>query len=163
MEELFEGVQTPKVDKLAHLLRGIKSDLERSLIRIYYSKCSRPELLTVLQTLQRISNEYATIKSKSDAGFKSPMINEAIATLPLINDTVISFLDQMNAEAARTDDKYGFFREEHETELIGDHKLGIAAVEQELDAHRREAADMIKKPTPVTYTTVAGIEYLIEV
>src|ERR1700710_3161912 len=65
VEELFSGSQTPKLDKVTSLLRGIKSDLERSLIRIYYGKCSRPELLTVLQTLQRISNEYATIKTKS--------------------------------------------------------------------------------------------------
>lgn len=115
-----------------------------------------------MQTLQRISNEYATIKTKSDAGFKSQLINEAIATLPLINETVITFLDHINAEAARTDDKYAFFREEHETELIGDHKLGIAAVEQELDEHRKEAAAILKK-SKVTYTTVAGIEYLIEV
>ena len=161
VEELLNGVHTPKVDKLTCLLRGIKSDLERSLLRIYYGKCSRPELLIVLQTLQRISTEYAAIKS--DAGFKSALINEAIATLPLINDTIISFLDRINAEAAKTDDKYAFFREEHETELIGDHKLGIAAVEQELDDHRKEAAQILKKSKPINYTTCSGIEYLVEI
>jgi DNA mismatch repair protein MSH3 len=163
VQELYEGAQTPKVDKLHSLLRNIRSDLERSLIRIYYGKCTRPELLTVLQTMQRISNEYAHVNKASEAGFESPLINEAIATLPAIGDAVISFLDKINPEAARKDDKYAFFREEEESEAIGDHKLGIAAVEQELDAHREAAAEKLKQSKPISYTTVAGIEYLIEV
>lgn len=163
VEELKDGHQTPKIDKLQALLRNIKSDLERSLIRIYYGKCTRPELLTALQTLQRIANEYANVKTPSDAGFTSPLINEAISTLPTIGDTVIDFLDQINAEAARTDDKYAFFREDHETEQITDHKLGIAAVEQDLSAHCSIASQVLKQKKPITYITVAGIEYLIEV
>ncbi|CAG8950456.1 hypothetical protein HYFRA_00006952 [Hymenoscyphus fraxineus] len=162
VEELKDGDQTPKVDKIRSLLRGTKSDLERSLIRIYYGKCTRPELLTTLQTLQRISNEYIHIKTPSDAGFKSALLNEAIASLPTINETVISILDKLNAEAARTDDKYAFFREEHETEEIGDHKMGIAAVEQELSSHLLVAAEKLKKKS-VVYVSVSGIEYLIEV
>ncbi|KAF4632654.1 hypothetical protein G7Y89_g5477 [Cudoniella acicularis] len=163
VEELKDGHQTPKVDQLRALLRNIKSDLERSLIRIYYGKCSRPGLLTTLQTMQKIANEFPHVKSPSDAGFKSPLINEAIASLPTISDTVISFLDKINAESARADDKYAFFREDEETEAIGDHKLGIAAVEQELDEHRAQAASKLKKKSSINYVTVAGIEYLIEV
>ena len=163
VSELHENAQTPKVDKLHSLLRNIKSDLERSLIRIYYGKCTRPELLTVLQTMQRISNEYAHVNGASDAGYSSALINEAIATLPAIGDAVISFLDKINPEAARKDDKYAFFREEDESESIGDHKLGIAAVEQELDSQRSAAASKLGKTKPISYTTVAGIEYLIEV
>lgn len=163
VEELLEGYQTPKVDKLRALLRNIKSDLERSLIRIYYGKCSRPELLTVLQTMQMIANEYAHVKSPSGADFNSTLINEAVATLPTIGEAVISFLDKINAEAARADDKYAFFREDEETEAITEHKLGIASVEHDLDTHRLEAASKLGKKAPVTYMTVSGIEYLIEV
>ena len=163
VSELHDNNQTPKVDKLHALLRNIKSDLERSLIRIYYGKCTRPELLTVLQTMQRISNEYAYVNSATDAGFSSPLISEAIATLPAIGDVVVGFLEKINPEAARKDDKYAFFREEEESESIGDHKLGIAAVEQELDSHRTAAASKLGKTKPISYTTVAGIEYLIEV
>jgi DNA mismatch repair protein MSH3 len=163
VEELAEGYQTPKVDKLRALLRNIRSDLERSLLRIYYGKCTRPELLVALQTLHRISNEYALVKTSSDAGFSSSLISDAIASLPTINETVVSILDKINTEAARSDDKYAFFREEHESDAIGDHKLGIAAVEQDLDAHRSVAKDVLKSKKPIQYITVAGIEYLIEV
>ncbi|KAM3077544.1 Mismatch repair protein msh3 [Clarireedia jacksonii] len=163
VEELKENSQNTKVDRIRAVLRNTKSDLERSLIRIYYGKCTRPELLTVLQTLQRIANEFAHVHNPSDAGFDSSLINSAIASLPTISDTVINILEKINPEAARKDDKYAFFREAEETEAIGNHKLGIAAVEHDLDAHRSVAADKLSKKSPITYVTVSGIEYLIEV
>jgi DNA mismatch repair protein MSH3 len=163
VEELLDNASTAKVDQLEHLLKNTKTDLERSLIRIYYGKCTRPELLAVLQTLQRIAAEFARVKGPTDTGFKSAAISNAIASLPLILPTILSYLERINAEAARADDKYAFFRETEETEAITDHKLGIASVEQELDAHRKEAASKLNKKSPVTYVTVAGIEYLIEV
>lgn len=162
VEELKDGQPSVKVDKLAHLLSQIKIDLEKSLIRIYYGKCTRPELLTVLQTMQRIATEFASVKEPLDAGFQSSTINDAIAVLPTIADDVVSYLEQMNPEAAKVDDKYNFFREEMESEDIMEQKMGIASVEQELDAHRAEAAEKIRKKM-VEYVTVAGIEYLIEV
>ncbi|KAI4598536.1 Mismatch repair protein msh3 [Pestalotiopsis sp. 9143b] len=163
VEELLAKASTPKVDQLDHLLVNTKTDLERSLIRIYYGKCTRPELLASLQALQRISTEFSRIKSAADSGFESSAISGAILSLPQILPMVLSYLDRINAEAARKDDKYAFFRENEETEDITDHKLGIASVEQELDEHRKVAAQKINKKTPVTYVTVAGIEYLIEV
>ena len=162
VEELKDGQPSVRVDKVTHLLSQIKVDLEKSLIRIYYGKCTRPELLTVLQTMQRIATEFVSVKDPSDAGFQSSTINNAIAILPTIADDVVSYLEQMNPEAAKADDKYNFFREEMESEDIMEQKMGIASVEQELDAHRAGAAEKIKKKR-VEYVTVAGIEYLVEV
>lgn len=163
VEELFRDASTPKVAQLERLLASTKTDLERSLIRIYYGKCTRPELLGVLQTLQRIATEYGRVASPEDTGFASPLIGSAIAALPAILPTVLAYLEQINPEAARKDDKYAFFRETEESEAITDHKLGITSVEQELDAHRPVAAGKLGKKTAVPYVTVAGIEYLIEV
>ncbi|KAK7951375.1 MutS domain V [Apiospora aurea] len=161
VEELLNNQNSPKVDQLQNLLVNIRTDLERSLIRIYYGKCARPELLAVLQTLQKIAVQYSQQRTTTD--FASPAISKAIASLPAILPSVLSYLDRINAEAARKDDKYTFFRETEETDAITDHKLGIASVEQELDAHRQPAAEVLGKKTPVQYATVAGIEYLIEV
>ena len=162
VEELKDGESSIRVDKITHLLVQVKSDLEKSLIRIYYGKCTRPELLTVLQTMQRIANEFIAVKGPADAGFKSAIINNAIAALPTIAEDVLTYLDKINPEAAKKDDKYAFFREEVESDDITEHKLGIASVEQELDAHRTVAAEKVRKKK-VEYVTVAGIEYLIEV
>lgn len=162
VQELLDKQSTAPVDQLETLLNHTRTDLERSLIRIYYGKCTRPELLSVLQTLQKIASHYSTVMSPSDAPFTSPLLNNAIYALPQILNTVISYLEKINLEAARKDDKYGFFRDEYQTEDIQDHQLGIAHVEHELDTHRSVAAQKIKKKK-VDYVTVAGIEFLIEV
>ncbi|KAL8780926.1 MAG: hypothetical protein Q9213_006237 [Squamulea squamosa] len=162
VEELKDAGCTAKVDKIKHLLTHIKSDLEKSLIRIYYGKCTRPELLIVLQTMQRIANEFATIRSPQQTGFKSMLVADAITVLPSIAMDIIDFLERINAQAAKDDDKYGFFREEAESDSITEHKLGIAAIEHDLDSQRTVAAEKVKRKK-VDYVTVAGIEYLIEI
>ena len=112
--------------------------------------------------MQRIAMEFASVKSPADVGFRSEIINDAVAALPVIAPDVITYLERMNLEAAKKDDKYNFFREEYESEGITDHKLGIASVEQELDMYRATAAAKLSKKN-VQYVASSGIEYLIEV
>ncbi|GAB7359347.1 hypothetical protein MBLNU230_g5998t1 [Neophaeotheca triangularis] len=161
VEELKDSNQS-SVDRIKTLLGKVKGDLEKSLIRIYYKKCTRPELLSVLQTMQMIAQEYAHVTSAEDAGFKSSLIGEAIASLPRISDDVVEHLERINAEAARSDDKYNFFRDGYETEDITDHKVGIVAVEHDLEQFREVAAEKLKRKQKVNYVTVAGVEYQIE-
>lgn len=163
VEELLDTDRAIPTDRIKNLLAHVRGDLEKSLIRIYYKKCARPELVSVLQTLQKISNEYAHVKVPKDSGFESPLLAEAIASLPLISEDVISYLERIDLQAAKDDDKYSFFRDEYETEEITDHKVGIAAVEHDLDEHRTQAAETLKKTGKVDYVTVSGIEFLIEI
>jgi DNA mismatch repair protein MSH3 len=162
VEELLDGGRTRQVDRLKQTLGSVKSDLEKILVRIYYKKATRPELLGFMQALQRISNNFAHVKEPKDGGFQSPLLNDAVAQLPETGDALVAILERINLDAAKNDDKYSFFRSEHETEDIEEHKLGIAAVEHELEEHRADAAKMIGKHK-VEYATVSGIEYLIEV
>lgn len=112
--------------------------------------------------MQMLAQEFSDIKSPSDTGFKSPVLGEALASLPTILEDVVFFLNKMNMHAAKSDDKYAFFRESEETEAISEEKLGIASVEHELDEHRDTAGEKLGKKK-VDYIAVAGIEYLIEV
>ncbi|KAH9860705.1 Mismatch repair protein msh3 [Plenodomus biglobosus] len=162
VEELKEGENTIPVDKLKFLLGRIKTDLEKVLIRIYYKKCSRPELLAALQTLQDLSSQYLSVKTPEESGFKSTLLSEAVSNVPKIYEDLNGFLDQINTKAAKDDDKYSFFREEHEAEDINDLKLSIASVEDDLNTHKKEAGAKLGK-SKIDYVTVAGIEYLIEV
>ncbi|KID80189.1 DNA mismatch repair protein [Metarhizium brunneum] len=162
VEELLNKQSTAPVDDLERLLATTKTDLERSLIRIYYGKCTRPELLSVLHTLQKIATHYSSIKSPSGNPFSSPLLATSINALPQILNTVVSYLERINLEAARKDDKYAFFREDYQTEDIQDQQMGIAHVEHELGEHLKVAAAKLKKKK-VDYVTVAGIEFLIEV
>lgn len=162
VEELKNGENTVPFDKLKFLLGKIRTDLEKVLIRIYYKKCTRPELLAALQALQDISGQYLQVKSPEQSGFSSTLLSEAVSNIPRIYDDLNTFLEKINASAAKADDKYGFFQEEHEAEDINDLKLSIASVEDDLNTHRKEAAAKLGV-TKVDYVTVAGIEYLIEV
>ncbi|CAK4013868.1 DNA mismatch repair msh3 [Lecanosticta acicola] len=161
VEELKDGHANARVDRVRRLLSRVRADLEKTLIRIYYKKCSRPELLALLQTLQMVANEYSDVTSPAEAGFQSAMINEAIASLPCIADDVLEYLNRLNAEAAKSDDKYDFFREPFETEDITDHKVGIVAVEHDLNEFKNTAAEILKRKQ-VTYVTSADVDYLIE-
>ncbi|KAI5285995.1 Mismatch repair protein msh3 [Ascosphaera aggregata] len=162
VEELMDPERAVDVEKLRRLLAKTRTDLEKSLIRIYYGKCTRPELLAVLQTLQMIANEYAHVERSHDSNFKSPLISELIAALPVMQQDIIAFLNAINSQAAKSDDRYSFFREPYETEDITDCKLGIASVEFELNQHLASVAETLGRKK-VSYVTVAGIEYLIEV
>jgi len=162
VEELKEGENTRPVDKLKFVLGKARNDLEKVLLRIYYKKCSRPEVLAALQTLHDISGEYLNVKASNDSEFTTPVLCESISRIPQIYQDVSELLERINARAAKDDDKYGFFREEYEAEDINDYKLSIASVEDDLNTYRKEAAAKIGT-SQVNYVTVSGIEYLIEV
>ena len=163
VEELLDSNKTVAVERLRHILSKTKIDLEKNLLRIYYGKCMRPELLSVLQSLQLIAGEYANVSSTKYIGFESALLSSAILSLPRMLSVVVGYLDRINLQAAQSDDKYGFFLEDQETELITEHKLGIAGVEQDLDSFRTVAAERLGRKGSVSYVTVAGIEYLVEV
>jgi DNA mismatch repair protein MSH3 len=159
VEELRGATGQLGIERIKQLLGKTKVDLERTLIRIYYKKCARAELLQFLQTLQAVAQEYVDVPV--EGGFTSGMINEAIASLPRIYDNVLEYLGRMNAQAAKENDKFNFFRDEHETQDIADHKLGIVAVEHDLNEFKKTAAAMVKRKE-VNYVTVSDVDYLIE-
>ncbi|KAJ9655158.1 Mismatch repair protein msh3 [Neophaeococcomyces mojaviensis] len=163
VEQLLDPDNTIPTEKLRKVLSRMRSDLEKSLLRIYYGKCTRPELLTVLQAFQYLAQEYSHTTTPETTGFTSGLLTSSITNLPTIQSEVTNYLDRINLHAAKSDDKYAFFREEHETEAISDHKYGIASVENDLDSFRSVAAEKIGRKTPVNYATVAGIDFLIEV
>lgn len=163
VEELLDPDRAINVEKLRHVLSKMRTDLEKSLIRIYYGKCTRPELLNVMQSLQFLATEFAQVTDAGSTGFGSYLISSAITSLPLILTEVVGYLEKINLQAAKSDDKYDFFTDDAETDAITEHKLGIASVEHDLDEIRTTVAEKLGKKRSVDYATVAGIDYLIEV
>ncbi|RPB27367.1 hypothetical protein L211DRAFT_819242 [Terfezia boudieri ATCC MYA-4762] len=162
VEEIKAG-ENLKLSRLKELLGKVSYDLEKGLIRIYYGKCSRPELLSVLQTMNRIATAFPQAGDPIEVGFKSHIINEAIAALPGIAEDVSRYLDVFNHQAAGKDDKYSFFRNEEESyKAINEKKLGIVAVEQDLQDQLPVIAKQLKKKK-IVFVTCSQIEYLIEV
>jgi DNA mismatch repair protein MSH3 len=173
VEELVDGAGTPAVEKLVGVLTSTKEDLEKGLIRVYYGKATRAELVRTLQALQRIAAQYSTTAAAAAAetataaeeatGFRSGLLSGAVLTLAPVVDVVVPYLNKINADAAQKDDKFAFFRDGEQTAAMAEHADAILGVERALDRHRREAAAALGKKTPVAYATVAGIEYLVEV
>ncbi|RPB11265.1 hypothetical protein P167DRAFT_524800 [Morchella conica CCBAS932] len=161
VEEILAG-RNGKLDRIRELLSRVGTDLEKGLIRIYYGKCTRPELLSTLLVLERIAGVFEAVESAEEVGFGSRLLNEAVAALPRVKGVVGEFLGMLNHQAAAKDDRYSFFKDESGYEDIVEYKLGIAAVEAELKEQLKEIAKTLKKPK-ATYVSVSGVEYLIEV
>ena len=162
VEELKDSHTNPEAETMKKLLPSIKVDLEKSLMRICYGRCTRPELLHTLQTLQKISMQFLHVNKSSDALFRSSVLNDLVASLPLIHDDVVRMLDKIDPEAAKSNDKYNFFRKGDATDGITTHQAEITATEQDLDDYRSEAAAKLGQKN-VDFVTVAGVDYLIEV
>ena len=79
--------------------------------------------MNVLQTLQHIANEFSFVTQPTDTGLTSKVLNDALMSLPGILPDVIKYLERINPEAAKHDDKFSFFREDYETEAITEHNF----------------------------------------
>lgn len=162
VEELKDSYTNPEAETLKKLLPLVKVDLEKSLMRICYGRCTRPELLHTLKTLQKISMQILHVEKASRRSFRSSMLNDLVASLPLIHDDVVAMLEKIDPEAAKNNNKYNFFREGEGTEDIAKNQAEIIATEQDLDNYRSEAATKLGQKN-VDFVTIAGVDYLIEV
>ncbi|KKA29438.1 hypothetical protein TD95_002678 [Thielaviopsis punctulata] len=161
--ELAANAHSPAVARLDALLASVHGDLERSLLRVYYARCSRREVLVLLQTLQKVALHYPAVATPADTGFTSPLLQRAVLALPGILDSVVAVLDKIDAAAARADDKLNFLREPEHTEAMHSALCGIVGVDAELAEQRAAIARALDYKTPVPFVTVAGIEFLVEV
>ncbi|KAF3912129.1 hypothetical protein ABW21_db0205126 [Orbilia brochopaga] len=161
VEEMLTST-SDRTQKLKSLLSTVRYDLEKGLIRIYYGKATRPEVYNILNTLQKIAKCFTTVDSPEDCGYSSSLINEAMASLPKILDSVQEYLGKFEQKAALKDDKYSFFKEIEEYEFILDLKMLITGIEYDLKEHLKPAAEAVKQKK-LDYVTVAGIDYLIEI
>jgi DNA mismatch repair protein MSH3 len=122
VEELLTSV-ADRTQLLKTLLNSLKFDLEKGLIRIYYGKATRSEVFNILNSLQRIAMTFRSVEKVEDVGYQSSLINESMANLPNILDTVVRFLEKFSSQAAVKDDKYNFFKEVDEYDFILDLKM----------------------------------------
>ncbi|KAF2671495.1 hypothetical protein BT63DRAFT_423698 [Microthyrium microscopicum] len=159
VQELKDSGGSRENDRLRRVLKAAsKSDLEKILIRIYYKRATRKEVLLLLRTLQAIGNEFA---GSSYEGFRSDTVNNAGSSIAQITTCVTEFLDRVRWRSENEEDLYSFFREDFESEAVTDQKCLIAEVEHDLEQHRAEAASKLGRP--VNFVTISGIEYLVEV
>jgi DNA mismatch repair protein MSH3 len=160
LEQRLEAVEEVKDNPnlaadLKHILTLAKGDLEKALVRIYYKRSSPQQALAFLQSMQRVASaRLPKVKSK--------VLQDALDLVPKVLDVVVGFLNRVRHQKPGEEDKYSFFKEEFENDFIRDQKMGIAAVEQDLQDYKVEAAKEVSRGK-VEYVCVAGIDYLIEI
>jgi DNA mismatch repair protein MSH3 len=70
---------------------------------------------------------------------------------------VTTFLSEFNHPEAADDNKFDMFKDDSKYDAIQEEKMGIVAVEADLDDHLLEIRKMLKN-SKLSYVTVAGIE-----
>jgi DNA mismatch repair protein MSH3 len=163
LEDRIRAVEELKDDErssthIKSVLHLAKGDLEKTLIRIYYKRANRPEILKFLQAMQKVGMHFTGSVPK----FRSNVVKEAIADLPVLNVPVSEYLERISLQAAKDNDKYEFFTAEHESEDITEQKLGIEGVKFELESQKVDIAKTLGKKK-IEYTTVSGTDFLVEV
>ncbi|ORY86350.1 muts domain V-domain-containing protein, partial [Protomyces lactucae-debilis] len=149
-----KGTQFVQSEKLLGVLKRLP-DLDRSLSKILYGKASRPEVLAMLKGFQLLGQCFDAREA-----FAFDVLNDKLSALQTAA-LVESFLGEIDEKRTLQDDKFSMFKESDALDGISDHKLGILAIETELEEHLEEIKATLKRKH-VDYVSVAGIDYLIE-
>ncbi|KAF9349246.1 Mismatch repair protein msh3 [Mortierella sp. AD094] len=155
------------LEKVKGVLKGLV-DLEKGVCRIHYGKSSPKEFLTILQTFKEVAEVIPQGQgsvSNNEFGLKSLMLRSLIGSLSNALGDSSYFLDGLNERAARKDDKLLMFQDDVIKEKwpeICEHRDNIAETEGDLSTHLGAIRKLLREPH-LEYTTVSGIDYLIEV
>ncbi|KAG8900331.1 Mismatch repair protein msh3 [Tulasnella sp. 417] len=161
VEEILDE-PPPAYDKLVSLLKGLP-DLAKGLARITYGKCSPKELAALLTAYQRIGNAFEPLEDPAHAGFKSPLWNDIVSTLPRLRKPVSQLLEVINLSKARADEsKSEIWMDDEQFEELANCKFSLLMIESDLKEELKSIRQLLKRPG-LNWTSVAGNEYLIEV
>ncbi|KAF9115554.1 Mismatch repair protein msh3 [Mortierella sp. AM989] len=149
------------------VLKGLV-DLEKGVCRIHYGKSSPKEFLAILKTFKLVAEVITPDQrsnSNSEFGLRSPMLRNLIESLSNALDDSTYFLNGLNEQAAGKNDKLQMFQEDVIREKwpeICEHRDNIAMAEGDLLTHLSAIRKLLREPS-LEYSTVSGIDYLIEV
>lgn len=157
VEEIFK-TNTVTIEKIQGLLKNMP-DLGRGLARISYGKTTPPEMATILVSLKRIGHEFDEDGPVTGMP-KSKLLSEIVLALPRIREPAMRYLQAINTKAAHENDIPNLFVDPERYPDIQRAKDAIAGSEKAMMDHLAEVKTKVKHG--VSYVTVAGIEFLIE-
>lgn len=149
---------TASINKLVKLLKPIP-DLSKMLMRLHYGQLNRKEVYLLLRELLFVAQEF-----KPGNGDKysetNPVLGEIFNSLGIHVTDIEKLLEEINPEAARNDDALTFFVTDPPS--MADRKKDLKDVEAELQTELLALRAELNRPK-LQYSSVAGIDYLIEV
>ncbi|XP_061755824.1 DNA mismatch repair protein Msh3 isoform X3 [Nerophis ophidion] len=137
-------------------------DLERGLCCIYNKKSSTQEFYLIISSLCRLARQLQALLPAIRAQITSELIQGLLVDVPDLLEPAHDFLNVLNEKAAKCGNKTELFSDLSSFPVLQDRKDQIRNVLEEIQNHREYIRLALKAPT-MDYTTVSGLEFLIEV
>ncbi|XP_067294282.1 DNA mismatch repair protein Msh3 [Pseudorasbora parva] len=137
-------------------------DLERGLCSIYHKKCSTQEFYLITSTFSRLSTELQALMPAIQSQLSSALLKNLLLDTPQLLSPAHNFLKVLDEKAAKMGNKTEMFVDLTDFPVIQKRKEEIQSVLSDIMEHRREVRLVLKNPS-LDYTTVSGLQFLIEV
>nr|GAT43998.1 DNA mismatch repair protein [Mycena chlorophos] len=160
VEEIVAGTSRTLHD-LRQLLKKLP-DLAKGLSRIQYRQCPPSELVMLLQTFHKLGAAFPSTETAAAIGFKSPILNRVIFSLPPLLEPMRQLLDELEISEAESDNKARLWTDPQKFPKIETHTMAIGAVQVEIADELKQIRATLKIPS-LEYTTCAGERYLVEI
>ncbi|KAJ3864053.1 DNA mismatch repair protein MSH3 [Lentinula novae-zelandiae] len=164
--DAVEEIITSSSDKLVTLRQILKRlpDLARGLCRIQYGQCTPQELAILLSAFKKIAFAFEPMRDSdsSQAGFKSPLLNDMIHAFPALRSSITELIGHICMKRAAEGRKDELWLDKEKYPRIEETRMGLHAVEIELREMLKTVRKILKRPS-LEYETVAGEEFLVEV
>ncbi|RXW20992.1 hypothetical protein EST38_g4863 [Candolleomyces aberdarensis] len=162
VEEIIESGS----DKLLTLRGTLKSlpDLAKGLSRIQYGQCTPQELAILLPAFNKIGTAFdqENFTEPQDVGFKSPLLNQIIFSLPKVKEPVQSIMKDVHLKTAAEGKKDSLWTDFEKYPEISDTYMALQTIEIELKEELSAVRKQLRVPS-LQWTTWGLDEYLVEV
>ncbi|KAK7934460.1 hypothetical protein WMY93_005356 [Mugilogobius chulae] len=137
-------------------------DVERGICSIYHRKCSTQEFYLVTSALSMLGLKLQALLPAIQSELTSPLLRSLLLNTPDLLAPAHSVVKVLNENAAKLGNKTDLFSDLSHFPVLQERKDEIQAVLSEMQTHIYDVRMMLKDPS-LSYKTVSGQEFLIEV
>ena len=136
-------------------------DVEKALATIVHGKCSSSDFYQACDALHRVEQ---TVKQESPQvqQLNSSLLRSLMTDIGELLDGVGDWVNGLNSSAAKSGDKTQIFCDETQFPELVAVKENINATLTGIHNHRRDIRLQLKMPA-LDYTTVLGVEFMVEI
>ncbi|KAI3610488.1 dna mismatch repair protein msh3 [Moniliophthora roreri] len=161
VEEIIAS-DSEKLLALRQVLASRLPDLAKGLSRIHYGQCTPQELAVILPAFNKIATALDEISDPSEAGFRSPLLNNIIYALPKLRTPMKNLLDTIKLSSASEGLKEDLWKDPQKYPSVEDAHDLLCVTEAELMDELKSIRKSLKLPK-LEWTTVGTEEYLVEI